>query len=450
MAEKLIKKKMLDINRRTRPVPVVKKYEPIPKPEPKKLKDLEKEIEQFEKKEEFNFKNEEKHKKEKSFKLKRWKKIAYILFGLILILAAAGFYLANNFLAKAEIKIVTKKTEWNYVDSVIANKNIAKINTAQKQIPAEVFSIKKNFNLSFPASAKKSVEDKAGGKITVYNAYSSSPQVLVASTRFATSDGKIFRLVQKLTVPAAKIVEGKITPSGIEAIVIADKPGVNYNIGPVSRFTIPGFEGSAKYQGFYGVSSEPMTGGFIGERPYPTDDDIKKAKQTAESNFKDYTESSLSLQLPPEFKIIDGARQFIITKEQINNTVDEKGNFTIFLEGQSSAIGFKESDLKDFMENIGQSSLGETFRIKSYDAEYGAGRADFNKGQISFAINFKSVFEEPIDIDSFTQKILGKSANELKSIISSFSNINKTTISFWPFWVKNVPGDLSRVKIEVE
>ncbi len=424
----------------------VKKIEPmdlIKRFEIKKTGDakLEKEVEQFEKKEAFNFKHEEEQKEGKGVKFKKWKKIVYVLLAAVLILAAGGFYLINSFLAKAEIKITTKKSEWNYVDSVLAGKNITKIGAAQKQIPAEVFSVKKNFNLSFPASTRKSVQDKATGKITIYNNFSSSPQVLLATTRFTAPDGKIFRLVEKTTVPGN---------SSIEAEVIADKPGPDYNIGPVSRFTIPGFQGSARYEKFYGVSVDPMTGGFIGERPYPTDDDIKQAKQKAETDFKNMVESALTLQLPPEFKIIDGARQFSIIKEQVNTSVDEKGNFSVFLEGQSSAIGFKESDLKSLMENLGQTDLGETFKIKNYNSEFGAGRADFDKGQVSYALTFKGSFEEPVDINVFEQQILGKNADELKATISSFPNIDKTTISFRPFWVKRVPKDLDRVKIEVE
>ncbi len=412
-------------------------------------KQLEEKIEQFEKKEEKQFQKEVGAKKEIK-KKKRFFSTKLALLGLFLILSGAAVYSAIEFLPKTKIKIITLKTDWNYVEAVLAAKNIATIDISQKQIPAEVFSVRKNFNFSFAATGKKQVERKAGGKIIVYNSYSSIPQPLIAGTRFQSPDGKIFKLTERIVVPGAQIIEGKIVSSNIEAVVEADQPGSQCNIGPVSRFSIPGFQGTPKERGFYAESKEAMKNGFIGEVAYPTDEDIKKAKEKAEKDLKDYVDSYLSLQIPPEFKFIDASRQFNIIKEEVNSNTDEKSNFTVFVEGESSAIGFREADLISLIEKTAQVNLGENFKIKNYQLEYGVGRTDFKKGQISFAVDFKGVFEEPIDIELFKQKILGKDEKELKTFISSFSNIQKTTVSFWPFWVKKTPDNIKRITIEIE
>jgi len=450
------KKKMLDISRpktnHSAHFSYVKEKKIVPpkveKNIEKELQKLDKETEKFIKEETYRFKKEEQLEKKAKSRKKKIKN--YIFSAVILILLAAAVYASAEFLPKAEIKIITKKTEWNFTDSITANKNIAQIDIFQKQIPAEVFSARKNFNFSFSATGKKSVQQKAKGKIIIYNAYSSSPQILIANTRFLAPDGKIFRLEERVVVPGAKLVEGKITPSSIEAKVVADQPGSQYNIGPVSHFSIPGFQGTEKYQGFYAESKEPMKGGFIGEKAFPTDEDIKKAKEKAEQDLKSYIESFLSLQIPQEFKIIDGSRQFNILKEEVNKETDEKGNFTFFAEGESLIIGFRENDIKNLLENIAQKELGARFRLKDYKLEYEAGKPDFSQGHLSFAVNFQGIFEEPVDIESLKQQILNKNEKELKNLISAFPNIQKTTISFWPFWVKRVPDDLRRVKIEVE
>lgn len=448
LPQKPKRKKMLDISRR---LPIQSKAK---KSEPKiiedELKKLDKKIEEFEKKEEKQFQKEEKVKKE--FKPKKRRPITrYILIGLLLVLLGAGVYSAIKFLPKVEIKVTTKKTEWNYIDSVIANKNIAQINIVQKQIPAEIFSKKENFNFSFPATGKKMVEQKAGGKITIYNAYSSDPQPLVANTRFLTPDNKIFRLAQKITVPGAKIVEGKIVPSSIEVAVIADQPGPKYNIEPVSHFSIPGFQGSEKYKGFYAESKEAMKGGFIGEVAYPTDADIKKAKEEAIGQLKDSIKSFLlAQQIPSEFKVIEGAEQFNVLKQEVNPQVDEKNNFTVFSEAESLIFAFKESDLKNLIGEIAKINLGTDFEIKTYKLDYGVGRADFKQGKISFAVNFQGVFEKPIDVESFRQNAINKSEKDLKAFVLSLPDIQKVTISFWPFWVKRAPDDIKRIRMEVE
>ena len=92
-------------------------------------------------------------------------------------------------------------------------------------------------------------------------------------------DGKIFLLTKNITVPAAKISEGKIIPSSIDTDVVAEKAGADYNIAPVKLFTIPGFKGGPKYNAFYGESKDSMAEGFVGEIAYPTPADITSATQ---------------------------------------------------------------------------------------------------------------------------------------------------------------------------
>jgi len=458
MDKKPKKRRMSDISRKV-PIKKVQKADSSDKPDKvdkvernkvdkeirKKLEEIDKQVEEFEKEEEKRFKAEEVKKiKRKGSGPKK----AVILTSIVVLLAVL-VYLGIFVLPKADIKITTKKAEWKFIDSIAADKGVAEFLTSSKEIPAEVFSLVKNFSFSFPASGKKNVERKATGKITIYNAYSSSPQALVATTRFMSPDGKIFRLDNKVTVPGASVVGGEIIPSKIEVSVTADKAGPEYNIES-SHFNIPGFQGSDKYQGFYGESEEVMKGGFIGEQPFPTDDDVEQAQEKARNDLRDYIVSLLMSQIPEDFKIIDGSKQFVITEEEIKKEVDENGNFNIFLEGEYSIIAFKESSLLDLVSSLAKSELGEDFEISSNELEYGAARADFEDGRISFAVEFKGMFEIPVNIDDFRSKTLSKSEEEMKALISSYSNIEKASISFRPFWVKSVPKNEGRVRIEVE
>jgi hypothetical protein len=414
---------------------------------------IEDKVEQFEKEEVEKFSLEDDlAKKKKRFVFK-----TYFLFFVLLAVLGGGVYAAMEFLPRASIKIITKKFEWNYKDAAAATKRLTNVDVQNKQVPAEVFSKRKNFTFSFPATGKKFVQTRASGKVIVYNAYSSDKQPLVANTRFEAPDGKIFRLEKNITVPGATVVEGKIVPSTIEATVTADKVGAEYNIGPVEKFRIPGFKGTPKYNAFYAESKEAMKGGFVGEVPYPTDDDIKKSKEQAERSLKDNIESFLFLDISPAFKVLDGSKQFEVLKEQVNTAVDEKGDFTIFVDAQSSVVTFREENLLSLMKELanidlrqqGQNGVG--FKIKDYNVEYGAARLDLKQGQISFALDFKANLWQPINTDDFKQKALNKKEPDLRALIYSLpGNVEKATISFWPFWVQTVPDNLKRVKVEVE
>ena len=92
-----------------------------------------------------------------------------------------------------------------------------------------------NWSKSYMPSSVEVIEDKAIGNITIINE-SSLDQPLVATTRFLSEDGVLFRLKERVTVPS----QGQI-----EAEVYADKEGESGNIGS-SSFTIPGLSSSVQ------------------------------------------------------------------------------------------------------------------------------------------------------------------------------------------------------------
>jgi len=103
---------------------------------------------------------------------------------------------------------------------------------------------------------------KASGIITAFNEYGSEPQLLIASTRFLSSNGKIFRTTKDVYVPGAQLNDDEIIPSSIDVEVMADYLGAEYNISP-SDFTIPGFKGTVKYESLYGKSNTAISGGSM-------------------------------------------------------------------------------------------------------------------------------------------------------------------------------------------
>ena len=181
----------------------------------------------------------EEPEKESQKTRKQWKMPSFkipgraaIFVGASLIVAALAVLFAVKVLPRAEIKIVTQKTNWAYKDSVAAEKSTAVIDAAAAKIPGQVFVQKKNAQISFRATGKKKVEKAAGGAMIVYNAYSSDPQPLVARTRFVTPDGKVFRLTANITVPGAKIVEGPVKRIyGMLELIVEDCHGLRLAFG---------------------------------------------------------------------------------------------------------------------------------------------------------------------------------------------------------------------------
>lgn len=413
----------------------------------KDLGEFEKKVESFERKEIERFKQED-AARAVTTKARR-KKIG--VFIIILVLLGGAGLVAAQTLPRATITIVTKKSEWSYIDSIIVNKQIGSIDAVQKQIPGELFSQTRNTTVTAPASGKRFVEQKARGSVKIYNAYSSSPQRLSAGTRFSTPDNKMLYLEKALTVPGAKIMEGKIVPSVIDAVLVAPTAGTEYNLGVITKFQIPGFIGTSKYQGFYALSDGPVAGGFVGEQKFPTEEDARKAKEAARKEVRDGAEAFLALQIPANFKVIEGSKEFTVVREEVSSVADAQGNFTVYEEAQLSIMAFREDDIKALMKTLAETSLEGTQEIASYTAEYGVGRLDLRNNRMSFALSFEGAFQKPIDKEAVRQNAMGANEKELEQLIHALPNIERATISFWPkILVRSVPNDIDRVTVEIE
>src|SRR3989344_1560274 len=170
-------------------------------------------------------------REEKRERSRKSRKKLLLAFAVLILIAAGGIWLTSVYFASAEVVISFSRFDWQYADTITAGKNITQTNAFAKSIPAEVFHDRRNLTQLFPATGKSKVSQKASGKIRIVNAYSSEKQTLVATTRFAAPDGKIFRLDNQILVPGAQIKDGKIIPSSVESSIPADQPGAGYNIG---------------------------------------------------------------------------------------------------------------------------------------------------------------------------------------------------------------------------
>lgn len=386
-----------------------------------------------------------------SRQIPRWPFILLFLIGVLWGLV----YLGWEILPQLEVKIFLKKHPLTFNEAVETSKdfNAGQINASSTiiRIPGELFTENRNLQLSFSASGKEKIEKKAQGLITIYNTYSSDPQYLVVNTRFLGPDNKIFRLLKAVTIPGAKINEGKIIPSSIEVRIAADQPGAEYNIGPVAKFTIPGFKDSPKFDGFYAKSDQPMTGGFVGEVAVPTDKDIAEAKAQIKQKLEDSLKIAVFPQLPKEFKVIDGSSEFKILNEKINKEVDQENKFSIFAEAQMKLISFQEKDLRDVLlaKLVAQLTDGD-YEAIDFSIEYGAPRSDFDKGKMSFAVTGKIIFRRKVNADLFRKEALGKKELDLKTLIFSLPDLEKAQISFWPIYIKKAPDKIEKIKLLVE
>ncbi len=226
------------------------------------------------------------------------------------------------------------------------------------QLGYEIITIEQEGAVTVQASGKEFVEEKASGKITIYNNFNSSSQRLIKNTRFETPEGLIYRINESIVVPGQKTKDGKKIPGSIEVTVYSDEAGAEYNIG-IADFTIPGFKGDARFDDFYARSQTKMTGGFVGEKNIVSEADEITARNEMKEKLKAQLLKDVFSQKPEGFEIYEdgvfvtftplaseesGDRVEVKEKATLYGILFARGAFAQFV-ARNTIAGFEEEEV---------------------------------------------------------------------------------------------------------
>jgi len=426
---------------------------------------LENKIERNEKVEDFFYQSNNLEDETNKIKKKRKEKLQnynlsgrdhkwFLVFGIVAILVVAGI-LAYLFLPKAILTVgVNAKTE-SIDSSVIGNTNIGEVDFDGEIIPAKEITADASVTEKFDATGNKALSNqKARGKVTIYNEFSTSPQPLVATTRFLSSDGKLFRLIDGVTIPGMESEDGEMKPGKVEAEVIADEAGEDFNIGS-DKFTIPGFQnsGADKYTKFYAKSESAMTGGGSGNQTANsvTDADIASAKEKVATKLEEEIRNKLNEAAGEGAIILDDA----ISKDEpvyklSNSSGDIADSFEITIETKTKAIVVSKQDLDSVISKMMEKAKNGVIDIddSSIKLDFGKANVDFDAGTIDIKFHAVGNVVPNLDLEAIKKEILGKNNDELTAYLSTFSDIKEADVEYWPSFVNGrIPSSASRVQI---
>jgi len=167
------------------------------------------------------------------FKFKFWPvKVAAGVLGLMII-AGLGYGLSGYF-ARVVVKVTPKQGRL-LISNVYGATQDGQ--TGLKFVLAS--NLQAEATLSITTTGQEKVQAKASGQIIIYNNYGTQMQPLVATTRFQTSNGLIFRTPTAVKIPGlTKDAKGQIIPGQVEITVVADQAGADY-ISPRQILAFP-------------------------------------------------------------------------------------------------------------------------------------------------------------------------------------------------------------------
>lgn len=364
----------------------------------------------------------------------------------------AGVILLTTVFARLTVTINPRLDQITVADTVMAlDTSLSRPLMQQRVVPAQFLEFSRKETEEFEATGKEFIEERARGKVKIYNRFSSSPQTLVASTRFMTDSGILFRLARNIVIPGAKIEEGKIIPESIEAELIADKAGDDSNTPSEVVLKIPGFKGTAKYDGFYASAPSGFSGGFRGEARVVSQDDLRLAQEAVTKNLHEGLRQEIARKIPPDFKLIEGLREIQITNLDSPRPKTRRDRFSIEAEARGRVLVFREKDVAAVIkERFKQEDAGRLPIEESEELNYQVRVTDFVKkrGELIVRGSFKAV--PIIQQQELAALIKSKKEGSILEILKGRKEVADFAVSFFPPWLFKAPGDTDKIKVIIK
>lgn len=294
-----------------------------------------------------------------------------------------------------------------------------------------------------PATGTQKVSRTAKGTVVLSSTYTST-QRLIANTRLAAPDGKIYRLASSVDLPANGTVTAQIN---------AESPGESYNRNGATTFTLPGFAGDPRFEKFSAKSEGAIAGGFVGDEPAIASADLEAARAELKATLDNGTQRQLAQAIPQGSTAIPGTLGMEYGELVQTASADKKSAIV----SQSATATGAVMGIRDFASALARKFItgykGEAVDFKDQGSltvqvattTGGAGDA------LTLAIGGNATLIWQFDPNALKQAMLGKDKSQFQTIVQSFAPaIKSATATVRPFWIKNFPADAGKIKVNID
>ncbi len=384
-----------------------------------------------------------------------------IITGVVVVVAGLG-YIASVYFARASFTITPKSVSVDINSTYLAQDSTQGLVIASGTIPFSFITVRGSASTTVPATAGPAISTKAQGPVTIYNAFSVQSQRLVAGTRIVDSSGKVYRLSGSVVIPGYTMSSSKsIIPGSVNAIIVADQPGDNYNItsnSSVSDFKMLAYKGTTKYDTIYARLSAPISGGMVGTKSIVGSDVMASSTSALKTNIFSDLKKQIQMTIPNGYILYDTG--FVSSFASSTTVSIDKGHSSVVLQGSVSGMIFKKSDL---ISRLAGPSAVSTFGQFKYDVS-GLDQLvvsvistaststikQTSKPIISMKMKGTIKLTGIVPVDEITKKILGKNSAQAESVFEQYGSvIENIDGEVMPPWSK-IPLSLDKISIKLK
>lgn len=360
-----------------------------------------------------------------------------ILTALVIIAGSVGalFYFSN-----AEVQVTPNALTASVQNSFTATEGSG-------DLPYVLISTQKIASQSVQSSGTHTVKSAASGKVTIFNAQSKA-QRLIATTRFATPSGLIYRIHEAVTIPGGTVAK----PGSVTATVYADQAGDSYNIGP-SSFTVPGLAGTAQEGQVYAKSSAAMTGGASGEVPEVDSQAEATAREALKSALAADLDTAITSQIPNGYVLLPGAATTSYVDTAITGG-STTGMADVKEQGTITAVAFPNAALAKAIATsvAGLDYHGEPLVLATTTGitlTTPNGIPSPDATSFTFTLSGTVPLTYKVDPTQIAAAVAGKTRDAAEVALTNFAQVKQAILVLRPFWRQSFPADPTAIRVTV-
>ena len=361
------------------------------------------------------------------------------------VLLIAFFVWAIVFAPHAKVILLARTTDAT-VSQQVTLTTTGESSASKMTLRASQKQSTKEISVTFDATGKKNVGEKASGSI-----------VMTACAGFAAP----------AAIPAGTIVSTNsltytTTSAGNFAMDSIGNGCINYKTGAVSIVANEGgvvsnVDGASFVVAEYGsvAASGSASGGTDRTVAVVTKEDVDKAKKQAEASVdKAVIQKELAGQFGDSYKVLDETFQLDLGDVKASPAIGaevENGKGTYAGTATATVYAVSKDELSDYLNAVLEQQFDDKEQQRVY--ENGADSAEFSNvvrsdKQLTINISARGKIGPKIDESKIKELAKGKNYGEIQAALVSINGIAEADIKFTPFWVSRAPSDPDKISIE--
>lgn len=365
-----------------------------------------------------------------------YKKIAYSFVVLTVLIVGVALWLSS---VRAVVVISPAKEPTAVQIEVPISKEPAQGELVGRVVRG-VFEGTQEFAVN--TGAAKEEIGTATGKVKITNTYS-SPQPLVKTTRLLTSDGRLYRIAEGVTVPAG---------GSVNVDAYADEDGSKFDFTEKTAFTIPGL--SESMQKFVtAVSISSFEGGKRLIRSL-SQQDIDAAVKVLQTSILEEAKKKLRAdandgRLSESVYMVDNVEKNVGAKPG-----DELDHFLLGMKVNVTGVFYSKTDLDALIKQRITEKVPSNKMIVSKDpmnVSYEVKNADPSSERATVSVKAE-VLTIPTKADGLISKesIAGLPIDEAEKKLQAVNGVEDAQITIHPSWVRRLPTMAGKISVKMK